>query len=102
MNSSSIIPPSCHEDVNRGSPNSRRFCRAVNVRVNNAPLAACPSFGYDAGPLGTKMTNLFRVLSLALIAATLAGCSACDFPLYVPQSCRAGPQPAQDAPPPGR
>jgi hypothetical protein len=48
------------------------------------------------------MANLFRVVCLGLIAATLAGCSACDFPLYVPQSCHGGPAPAQDAPPPGR
>jgi hypothetical protein len=48
------------------------------------------------------LTGLIRALSLTLIAATLAGCSACDFPFYVPQSCRSGPAPAQDAPPPGR
>ncbi|MBX6425518.1 MAG: hypothetical protein IRZ09_06310 [Variibacter sp.] len=48
------------------------------------------------------MTGLFRVLAWMLIGATLSGCTACDIPLYVPQSCKSGPPPAGDAPPPGR
>jgi hypothetical protein len=46
--------------------------------------------------------NLIRAVALALAAATLAGCSACDFPFYVPQSCRAAPAPGEPAPPPAR
>jgi hypothetical protein len=55
---------------------------------------------YDAG-MRPGMIRLLFLVALAGAGATLAGCSACDFPLYVPQGCRSGPPAAPDAPPPG-
>ncbi|HET9903349.1 MAG TPA: hypothetical protein VFQ27_06570 [Xanthobacteraceae bacterium] len=50
---------------------------------------------------GHMFAKLKAAIALAL-ATTLAGCTACDFPLYVPQSCRSAPAPQQPAHPPGR
>ena len=49
-----------------------------------------------------KMAKFMTLLTLALGSVALAGCSACDFPFYVPQSCRSGPPATPDTPPPGR